>query len=126
MPPADPYRTFRFRLRLGRDPAGRVVAGFNRASVLAAPPAVGPANALAFERGLTCDAEFERWCAAPPVRRDLVIEVLDLTGHVAQAFLAADCVVTRFLALPDLDRDVNAIAIEALSAQATSVTPVPQ
>ena len=126
MPPADPYRTYQFRLRLGRDPAGRVVAGFSRASVFAVPSGVGPANDLAFERGLTCDAEFERWCTAAPVQRDLVIEVLDLTGQVAQAFLAADCVVTRFHALPDLDRNVNAIAIEALSAQATSVTPLPQ
>lgn len=126
MPPADPYRNFQFRLRLGRDPAGRVVAGFSRASVLAVPPAVGPQNDVVFERGLTCDAEFEGWCTEAPVQRDLVIEVLDLTGHVAQAFLAVDCLVTRFLALPDLDRDVTAIAIESLSVQATSVTPVPQ
>jgi hypothetical protein len=126
MSPADPYRKHRFRLRLGRDPAGRVVAGFNRASVPAAAPAVGPANDLTFERGLTCDAEFEGWCTATPVQRDLVIEMLDLTGDVAQAFLAVNCVVTRYVGLADLDRDVNALAIEALSLQATSVTPFPQ
>ena len=126
MPPADPYRTYQFRLRLGRDPAGRVVAGFSRASVFAVPSGVGPANDLAFERGLTCDAEFERWCTAAPVQRDLVIEVLDLTGHVAWAFLAADCVAIRYLGLPALDCDTDATAIEALLLQATSVTRLPR
>ena len=133
MPPADPYRAYCFRLRFGRDPAGRIVAGFNRASGLpspfqyARPPGVGPATALRFEHGLTCDADFARWCtAAAPDPRDLIIELLDPTGHIALAFLAADCVVTRFHALPDLDRDVTAIAIEALSVQAAAVTPLPQ
>lgn len=133
MPPADPYRNFQFRLRFGRDPADPVVASFNRASGLASPfqyarpPGVGPATALRFEHGLICDADFARWCtAAAPDPRDLIIELLDPTGHVAQAFLATDCVVTRFHALPDLDRDATAIAIESLSAQAAAVTPVPQ
>jgi hypothetical protein len=126
MPPADPYRNFQFRLRLGRDPTGRVVAGFSRASVLAVPPAAGPSNSLVFERGLTFDAEFEGWCTATPVQRDLVIEMLDLTGDVAQAFLAVDCVVTRYVGLADLDHDVSALAIEALSLTATRIEPLPK
>ena len=133
MPPADPYRNFQFRFRLGRDPTGRIVAGFSRASVLASssqyarPPGVGPATALRFEHGLTCDADFARWCAAAaPDPRDLMIELLDPTGHVAQAFLATGCWAIQCVALPDLDRDVNAIAIESLSAQAAAVTPLPR
>ena len=133
MPPADPYRNFQFRLRLGRDPAGRIVAGFNRASGLpspfhyARPPGVGPATALRFEHGLTCDADFARWCtAAAPDPRDLIIELLDPTGHIAQAFLATGCWATQCVALPDLDRNVNAIAIESLSAQAASATSLPR
>lgn len=133
MPPADPYRNFSFRLRLGRDPAARIVAGFSRVSGLASPfhyarpPGAGPATALRFEHGLTCDADFERWCtAAAPDPRDLIIELLDPTGHIALAFLATGCWATQCAALPNLDRDVNAIAIESLSVQATSVTPVTQ
>ena len=55
-----------------------------------------------------------------------MIELLDPTGHVAQAFLATGCWATQCVALPDLDRNVNAIAIESLSAQAASATPLPR
>ena len=133
--PDDPYRPFRFRIRYGRDAAAPLVGGFQKARLLNASRSAGAGNDLTFEHGLTCNAAFDRWCAAaaapalaPDVTapRDLVIELLDPAGQIARAFRAVGCVVRAYHALADVDADAAAVAIEALSLTATRIEPLPR
>jgi hypothetical protein len=133
--PADPYRPFPFRIRFGRDAAAPLVAGFQKARLLNAPRSAGAGNDLTFEQGLTCDAAFDRWCAAaaapalaPDVTapRDLVVELLDPAGQIARAFRAVGCGVRTYQALADLDAGSTSVAIEALSLTATRIEPLPK
>jgi phage tail-like protein len=133
----DPYRNFKFRVTFN----GRAVAGASEASGLdtsAAAPAVSrsamarratkrgvPKMRLTLGRAVTHDAEFEAWVASGGTG-ELVIEQLDEAGRVASAYRLTGAKVTAFQALPDLDANANAVAIEVLTIDATGweqITP---
>ena len=133
----DPYRNFKFRLRWG----GRVVAGFSEMSAVSAnreggggrrSPGRTTFDAVTLERGVTHDSDFEAWAStqweseAPRAtaaiarhdfRRNLVIEVLDEAGQVSEIYRLRRCWVSEFQALPDLDANANAVAIEHLKLE---------
>ena len=86
---------------------------------------------ITLERGLTHDLEFERWAnlvwqigaglgseaALKSYRKDLVLEVMNEAGQVAIAYRIYRAWVSEYQALPELDANSNAVAIETLTLQ---------
>ena len=81
------------------------------------------------ERGVTHDAEFERWAnqvhsfAGDPTmdlvgyKKDLTLEVMNERGQVALRYFLFRCWVSEMTAVPDLDANANAIAIEHIKVE---------
>ncbi len=136
----DPYKTFKFRIRW----EGRHVAGFARVSTLK-PPAVvrhreggdpsttrkSPGRtkfeAITLERGVTHDADFQKWAnsgsrlradaSLKDLQKDVILEAYNEAGQLTSAYRILRCWVSAFQALPDLDANANAIAIEHLKLE---------
>lgn len=136
----DPYKNFKFRVTWD----GRVVAGVSAVSALkrstevityraggdpsAARKSPGRTSfeAVTLERGVTHDAEFERWAnlafnlqgdaamSLKNFRKDVQIELLNEQGTVVLAYRLYRCWVSEFIALPDLDANGAAVAIQSL------------
>ena len=85
-------------------------------------------EAITLERGITHDPEFERWAnkvwnygsglgaetSLEDFRKDLTLEVYNEAGQLALAYKIYRCWVSEYQALPDLDANANAIAIQML------------
>ena len=88
-------------------------------------------DAITLERGVTHDPEFEAWASKvwaygaglgaevslKDFRKDLIIEVYNEAGQVALAYKVYRCWVSEFQALPDLDANANAVAIQHLKLE---------
>lgn len=139
----DPYKNFKFRVKFED---GRVVAGVSRVTALTQTtetlthrdggdqstqhvmPTTTSFGAITLERGITHDPEFEDWAKRvwdytnplsplKDFRRDLRIELLNEQGQVAKAYNVHRCWVSEYTALPDLDANGAAVAIETLVLQ---------
>ena len=88
-------------------------------------------DAITLERGVTHDPEFEKWAnkvwnygaglgaevSLKDFRKDMIIEVYNEAGQLAIAYKVYRCWVSEFQALPDLDANANAIAIQHLKLE---------
>ncbi|MCY1390340.1 hypothetical protein D9M71_51580 [compost metagenome] len=88
-------------------------------------------EAITLERGVTHDLEFEAWAnkvwhvgtglgaevSLKDFRKDLILEVYNEAGQVVLAYKIYRCWVSEFQALPDLDANANAIAIQTLKLE---------
>jgi phage tail-like protein len=86
-------------------------------------------DALTMERGITHDPEFEKWAnlvhpysgdvAMDLVnyKKELTLEVMNEKGHVAKRYFLHRCWVSEFTAVPDLDANANAVAIENIKIE---------
>jgi phage tail-like protein len=89
---------------------------------------------ITLERGVTHDVEFEQWAgkvwnfgaAGPPggqevslkdFRKDIRIELYNEAGQVALAYNVFRCWVSEYQALPDLDANANAVAIQHIKLE---------
>jgi phage tail-like protein len=84
------------------------------------------------ERGITHDLEFEKWANKVhshagdtsmdmvDFKKDLILEVMNEKGHVALRYNLHYCWVSDFTAVPDLDANANAVAIESLKIELES------
>lgn len=136
----DPYKSFKFRVKWD----GRYVAGISKVSPLKRTTEVirfreggAPSGSrksrgrterepITLERGVTHDPEFERWAnlafnragdaAMSPknFRKDLVIELLNEQGNVVLAYRVYRAWVSEYVALPELDANGAAVAIESI------------
>jgi phage tail-like protein len=139
----DPYKNFKFRLLWD----GKTVLGISKCSSLKRTTEVvkhreGGENstdhkspgrttyeAITMERGLTHDLEFEKWAnLVHPYsgdagmdlvnyKKELTLEVLNEKGHVAKRYFLHNCWVSEFTAVPDLDANANAVAIETMKVE---------
>jgi phage tail-like protein len=139
----DPYKNFKFRLLWD----GKTVLGVSKCSSLKRTTEVvkhreGGENstdhkspgrttyeAITMERGLTHDLEFEKWAnLVHPYsgdagmdlvnyKKELTLEVLNEKGHVAKRYFLHNCWVSEFTAVPDLDANANAVAIETMKVE---------
>jgi phage tail-like protein len=139
----DPYKNFKFRIKWD----GRYVAGVSKIGPLKrstelvnhreggdpSTDRISPGRTkfepITIERGVTHDREFETWAnlvyntdgdaamSLKNFRKDIIIELYNLQGQVAQAYKVFRCWVSEFQALPDLDANANAVAIETLTFQ---------
>jgi len=86
-------------------------------------------DGITLKRGVTHDPEFEAWAnlvhtAAGDAgadlvnfRKDVTLEFLDEMGHVAKRYFLYRCWVSEYQALPDLDANANAVAVESLKLE---------
>lgn len=142
----DPYKTFKFRLKL---PDGAYVAGLSKVSALKRTtevvkhreggdpsssrksPGQTEYEAITLERGVTHDIQFEQWAnkvwnygaglgaevSLKDFRKDLVLEIYNEAGQLALAYKLFRCWPSEFQAFPDLDASASAIAIQMLKLE---------
>ena len=141
----DPYKNFKFRVKWdGQYVAGiSKVSGLKRTTEVVKhreggdpsssrkSPGKTEYEAITLERGVTHDREFERWATSvwnfgsglgaetslKDFRKDLIIEVYNEAGQLALAYKVFRCWVAEYQALPDLDANANAVAIQHLKLE---------
>ena len=88
-------------------------------------------DAIMLERGVTHDIEFERWAnkvsyysstlggevSLGDFRKNITLEVYNDAGQLALLYNIYNCWVSEFQALPELDANANAIAIESIKLE---------
>ncbi len=141
----DPYKNFKFRVKWdGKYVAGVSKVGSLKKttevvkhreggdpSTSRKSPGRTEYEAVMLERGVTHDKEFERWAnkvwnfgsglgaevSLKDFRKDIIIEVYNEAGQLAIAYKVFRCWVSEFQALPDLDANANAIAIQHIKLE---------
>jgi phage tail-like protein len=141
----DPYKNFKFRVRWdGRFVLGvSKVGALKRTtevvehreggdpSTTRKSPGRSKYEPIMLERGVTHDLEFERWAnkvwnfgsglglevSLADFRKDIVIELYNEAGQLAKAWKVFRCWVSELQALPELDANANAVAIESIKLE---------
>jgi phage tail-like protein len=141
----DPYKNFKFRVKWdGRYVAGVSKVGSLKRSTEVVKHREGgdPSStrkspgrteyeAITLERGVTHDDEFEKWAhkvwsfgaglgsevSLKDFRKDITIEVYNEAGQKAIAYNIYRCWVSEYQALPDLDANANAVAIQHIKLE---------
>ncbi|MER5384421.1 phage tail protein [Streptomyces sp. NPDC002688] len=141
----DPYKNFKFRVQWeGRYVAGvSKVSALKRTTEVVKhrhggdpsssrkSPGRTEYDAITLERGVTHDPAFEQWAgkvwnwgsglgaetSLKDFRKDVIIEVYNEAGQLALAYKVYRCWVSEFHALPDLDANANAVAIQSIKLE---------
>jgi phage tail-like protein len=141
----DPYKNYKFRVKWdGRYVAGisRVSALVRTTDVVEHREGGDPSTShkspgltkfepITLERGVTHDAAFEDWAnlvwrlgaglgaevALKEFRKDIIIEFYNEAGQLVLAYKVYRCWVSEYQALPDLDADANAVAIQHIKLE---------
>jgi phage tail-like protein len=141
----DPYKNFKFRVKWD----GRYVAGVSKVGALKRTTEVvkhreggDPSStrkspgrtefeAITLERGVTHDAEFEKWAtkvwsfgaglgaetSLKDFRKDIIIELYNEAGQLVIAYKVFRCWVSDYQAQADLDANANAVLIQTLKLE---------
>lgn len=141
----DPYKNFKFRIKWDNKYVAGVskISGLKRTTEVithreGGDPSTGRKSpgrtsyeAITLERGVTHDEEFENWAkkiwhqgaglgaetSLKDFRKDILIELYNEAGQLAIAYKVFRCWVSEFQALPDLDANANAVAIQHLKLE---------
>ena len=141
----DPYKNFKFRVKWNGTYVAGVskVSGLKRTTEVITyrtggdPSSVRKApgrshyEAITLERGITHDTEFETWAnkvctpgTAPGAetslqdfRRDIRIELFNEADQLVVAYDVYRCWVSEYQALPELDANANAVAIQRITLE---------
>jgi phage tail-like protein len=141
----DPYKNFKFRVKWdGRYVAGisKVGALKRTTEVVKHREGGDPSStrkspgrteyeAITLERGVTHDLEFESWAnkvwrigqgltkeiSLRDFRKDIILEVYNEAGQLALSYKIYRAWVSEFQALPDLDANANAVAIQTIKLE---------
>jgi len=141
----DPYKNFKFRVKWdGRYVAGICKVGALKRTTEVVEhreggdpsssrksPGRSKYEAISLERGVTHDKDFEQWAnkvwnfgsglgnevSLQDFRKDIIIEVYNEAGQLALAYKVFRCWVSEFQALPDLDANANAVAIQSIKLE---------
>ncbi|MFF7133741.1 phage tail protein [Streptomyces sp. NPDC008196] len=141
----DPYKNFKFRVKWdGQYVAGvSKVSPLKRTTEVVKHRSGGDPSStrkspgrteyepITLERGISHDPAFERWAnkvwnfgsglgaevSLRDFRKDVIIEVYNEAGQVAIAYKVYRCWVSEFQAVPDLDANANAVAIQTLKLE---------
>lgn len=139
----DPYKSYNFRVKWD----GRIVCGISKVSALKrttevvrhreggdngvdrVSPGRTTYEAITLERGVTHDPDFEAWANLVHVfagdaemrlrslRKDIIIELYNEAGQKVIAYKVYRCWVSEYQALPDLDANANAVALEHIKIE---------
>jgi phage tail-like protein len=141
----DPYANFKFRVKWeGRYVAGvSKVSALKRTteviehreggdpSTSHKSPGRSKYDAITLERGVTHDVEFERWAnkvwnlgsglgaevSLRDFRKDIIIELYNEAGQLVISHKVYRAWVSEYQALPDLDANANAFAIQHIKLE---------
>jgi phage tail-like protein len=141
----DPYKNFKFRVKWDNRYVAGVskVGGLKRTtevvkhreggdpSTSRKSPGRTEYEAITLERGVTHDLEFEAWArkvwnfqaglgsevSLKDFRKPITIEVYNEAGQLAIAYNVFRCWVSEYQALPDLDANANAVAIQHIKLE---------
>jgi phage tail-like protein len=141
----DPYKNFKFRLKWdNRYVAGvsKTSALKKTTEVVKHRDGGDPSSsrkspgrteyeAITLERGVTHDVEFEQWAnkvwnfgsglggetSLADFRKDILLEVYNEAGQLAIAYKVYRCWPSEYQALPELDANANAVAIQTLKLE---------
>lgn len=141
----DPYKNFKFRVKWdGKYVAGVSKIGPLKRSTELVEHRVGgdPSSsrkspgrtkyeAVTLERGVTHDVDFEVWAnkvwnygsglgsevSLEDFRKDIIIEVYNEAGQLALSYKIYRCWVSEYQAMPDLDANANAVAIQTIKLE---------
>jgi phage tail-like protein len=141
----DPYKNFKFRVKWdGKYVAGISKVGMLKRTTEVVKhrdggdpsssrksPGRTEYEAISLERGVTHDKEFEQWAnkvwnygsglgaevSLKDFRKNIIIEVYNEAGQLAIAYRVYRCWVSEFQALPDLDANANAVAIQHIKLE---------
>lgn len=141
----DPYKNFKFRVRWdARFVAGiSKVSALKRTTEVVehrvgGDPSTGrksPGRSkfepITLERGVTHDPDFEAWAnkvwsfgaglgaesSLRDFRKDIILEMYNEAGQLAIAYKIYRCWVSEYQALPELDANANAVAIQSLKLE---------
>jgi len=141
----DPYKNFKFRVKWdGRYVAGvSKVSSLRRTTEVVEHRSGGMEStshrspgrtkyeAITLERGVTHDTEFEKWAnkvwnygsglgaevSLADFRKDVIVEVYNEAGQLAIAYKVFRCWVSEYQAMPDLDANANAVAIQHIKLE---------
>jgi phage tail-like protein len=141
----DPYKNFKFRVKWGGKYVAGVskVSTLKRTTEVVKhrhggdpssskkSPGRTEYDAISLDRGVTHDIEFEQWAnkvwnygnnlgaetSLQDFRKDIIIEVYNESGQLAIAYKVYRCWVSEFQALPDLDANANAVAIQHIKLE---------
>ncbi|MEM9446429.1 MAG: phage tail protein [Verrucomicrobiota bacterium] len=139
----DPYKNYKFRVKQNNN----TVMGVSKVSPLRRTTEVvthreGGENStdhkspgrttyegVTMERGVTQDKEFANWANQvhpydgdllmdlENYKKELTLEVLNERGDIVLRYFLHDCWVSEFTAVPDLDANSNAVAIETIKLE---------
>ena len=141
----DPYKNFKFRVKVdGRYVAGiSKVNGLKRTTEVVRhreggdpsssrkSPGRTEYEAVTLERGVTHDLDFESWAtkiwnfgaglgaesSLRDFRKDIILEVYNEAGQLALAYKLYRCWVSEYQAVPDLDSNANAVAVQTIKLE---------
>ena len=141
----DPYKNFKFRLKWdGRYVAGiSKVSSLKRTtevvkhreggdpSTSRKSPGRSEFEAITLDRGVTHDPEFEAWAAKVwqihaglgaevsllDFRKDVILDFYNEAGQLAISYKIYRAWVSEYVALPDLDANANAVAIQHIKLE---------
>jgi phage tail-like protein len=141
----DPYKNFKFRLKWdGRYVAGiSKVSMLKRTtevvkhreggdpSTSRKSPGRTEYDAITLERGVTHDTDFEAWAAKvwqigaalgaevslADFRKDVILDFYNEAGQLAISYRIYRAWVSEYQALPDLDANANAVAIQHIKLE---------
>ena len=141
----DPYKNFKFRLKWdGHYVAGiSKVSGLKRTtevvkhreggdpSTTRKYPGRSDFDAITLERGVTHDLDFEAWAAKvwalgatlgaevslADFRKDVILDFYNEAGQLAISYKIYRAWVSEYQALPDLDANANAVAIQHIKLE---------
>jgi phage tail-like protein len=139
----DPYKNFKFLIQWDQ----KTVLGVSKVSALKRTtevvkhrdggdnstdhksPGRTSYDAITLERGLTHDPEFEAWANKvhpyagdssmdlANYKKNLTLLMQDEKGHVVYRYFLYDCWVSEYTAMPELNANANAVAIESLKIE---------
>lgn len=139
----DPYRSFLFQVVVD----GATVAGVSKVGALKRTtevvahrqgnelshqhkaPGLTDHEAIMLERGVTYDPVFNDWAgevytpgglggvSLANYKKDIIINLMNLQGVVVRSYRVFRCWPSEYSALPDLDANDNAVAIQSLTLQ---------
>jgi len=141
----DPYKNFKFRVKWdGRYVAGvSKVSPLKRTAEVVEhreggdpttprkTPGMTKFEGITLERGVTHDVEFEQWAnkvwnygaglgsevSLKDFRKDIILELYNEAGQLAISYKIYRCWVSEYQALPELDANGNAVAIQMLKLE---------
>ena len=139
----DPYNSFRFKVKWD----GQYVAGVDRVSALVRStdvvehrdggqpgielksPGRTKFEPITLERGVTHDRAFEEWAnkvwklgsqpetSIVDFRKDITIDVFNEADEKVLSYLVHRCWVSEYQALPELDANSDAVALEHIKLE---------